>query len=76
MKKHKLNILSAILIAGLVVLYIINPLNKLIELNGWYSYILFGLVILSAVNKSKIVNIIFRILGASFFIYLLLYYFL
>lgn len=75
-KKQGQNILFAILIVGLVLLYVINPSNKQLELNGWYTFILLGVVIFRAVNKNKMADVIIRILGACFFLYLVLYYFL
>lgn len=76
MKKLSFNVLLAILIGGLIFLYIINPLNRLIELNGWYTFILLGIVMLRVVNKSKIIDIIIRIMGVCFFLYLVLNYFI
>lgn len=76
MKKQRINIVLAILVIGLILLYIINPLNKQIELNGWYSFILLPLVILRFINKIEIVDVVIRVLGVIFYIYLLIYYFL
>jgi hypothetical protein len=76
MKKQGQNLLLAILVGGLILLYVINPSNKQLELNGWYTFILIGIVIFRAVNKNKMVDVIIRIFGACFFLYLVLYYFL
>lgn len=76
MNKRLTNIVLVFLIVGLILLYIINPLNKEIELNGWFSFVLLALVLLKVVSKNKIVNIIIRLLGACFYLYLLIYYFL
>ena len=76
MKKLIINIVLLFLIIGLILLYVINPLNKEIELNGWYSFVLLALVLLKVVSKNKIVNIIIQLLGACFYLYLLIYYFL
>lgn len=76
MKKLRFNTLLAVLISGLILLYVIDPLNSQVELNGWYTFILLGIVILRGLNKSKILDIIIRITGACFFLYLVLSYFI
>jgi len=76
MKKLRFNILLAILIGGLILLYVINPLNKQLELNGWYTFILLGILMLRVVNKSKMIDIIIRLIGACFFLYLVIDYFI
>ncbi len=76
MRKLIINIVLAFLIIGLVLLYVVNPLNKEIELNGWYSIVLLALVLLKVVSKNKIANIIIQLLGACLYLYLFIYYFL
>jgi len=76
MKKPIINILPAFLVIGLILLYLINPFNKQPELNGWYSFVLLGVVLLRAVNKTRKVDVIIRIFGACFYVYLLINYFL
>jgi hypothetical protein len=75
MKKPITNIILVFLIIGLILLYIINPLNKEIELNGWFSLVLLALVLLKVVSKNKIAHVIIRLLGACFYLYLLIFYF-
>lgn len=72
MKSKGLNILFAVLIGGFVLLYVLDPLNKQIELNVWHTLFILGLVILKLVNKSKIVDVLIRFIGVSFFVYLLI----
>lgn len=76
MKKLKINIILVFLILGLILLYVINPLDRVIEFNEWYSFVLLAAVLLKVVNKNRIVNVIIQLLGACFYLYLLIYYFL
>lgn len=76
-KKRKNNTFVLIfLIIGLILIYVINPLDKVIELNGWFSFVLLALVLLKAVSKNKVVNVVIQLLGVCFYLYLLIYYFL
>lgn len=76
MKKQTLNILIVLLVAFLILLYLINPLNRQFEFCGWVSPILLFIIILKLFNRNKKVDTLIRIIGAVIYLTLVAYYFL
>lgn len=76
MKKQTLSIVIFLLVAFLILLYIINPLNRQFEFSGWVSPILLFIVILKLFNRNKKIDVFLRIMGVVIYLVLLAYYFL
>jgi len=75
MDKIRVKFIVIIMVLGLIILYILDPLNRQPESNGWISFFLIPIVILSEFNLNQKINLFLRIIAVGLYIYLLVQYF-